>query len=134
MVVSVAGDGSSDGSTGGANTGRSSFNTGGNEFERIRKKSVGGLVVGATVVAVNLSVALHNKIKSNREIGWGAGLADRHQRNGAGEGDRESAYEKEGHDGGGGVGRREKRCGGAGGGCGAGVVLGEFDQIGRAHV
>lgn len=98
MIVGVAGDGGSDGSTGGADTGRSSFNTGGNEFQRIGEKSVGGLVVTAAVVAVNLSVALHNKIRSKRERGGWITRPSPEKWTTA-EGDRESAYEKEGHGG-----------------------------------
>lgn len=80
MIGGVARDRGSDGSTGGANTGRSSLNTGRNEFQRIREKSVGALVATAAVVAVNLSVALHNKIRSKRENGAGLPGRDRRTR------------------------------------------------------
>lgn len=65
VVMSIGRDGGSDGSTGGADTRRSSFNTRGDEFQRIGEKAVGGFVAtAAAVVAVNLSVALHNKIRN----------------------------------------------------------------------
>lgn len=132
MVVSIARNRGSDGSTSGADTGRSSFNTGRNELQRIREKSVGRLVIsggGGVVVGggADLSVALHNKkerkggrldypeVSGEMEEGeGGSGISIRGRRRRRGR--RGSRGES---------GRVAYRgCGGGGGGCGGGCRFG----------